>query len=119
MKKLIASIFCLVFLSSCVANHGHFTILTNKLIDKSHFKIADQNSGQKVRGRSVEHIVISYKLGENNLSYAMDRALEQGYNNQDMMVNVDVRRTAWIIPSIYGLISWSIKGNACSSKDEK
>ena len=117
MKKMLLLIFCLVFLSSCVANHGHFTVLTNKLIDKSHFRVPNQNSGQKVRSRSVEHIIISYNVGENNLSYALDRAFDKGYNNQDMMVNVDMSRTAWFIPSIYGLISWGIKGNVCSSKD--
>ena len=77
MKKLITLAFCIFYLSSCTANHGHFTVITNKMLDKSHFKIADQQVGKNVRGRSVTHIILSWELGDSDISEALDRAMKQ------------------------------------------
>ena len=115
MKKLIILVFYVFFLQACTTNHGHFTIITNKMLDKSHFKIADAQSGKRVKYESVAHVISKYQIGEVNLSEAIDSAIKQGYNNSDMLVNVNLSYVSLYIPSIYEFFSWEIEGNACSS----
>lgn len=115
MKKFLICVFCACALTSCVANHGNFTILTNKMLDTSHFKIASQTSGKPVRGRSVSHIILNAETGGDVLSEAIDRAMNQDIGS-DMLVNVNVRHWFWMVPSIYGQKGWSVRGNANSSK---
>ena len=114
MKKLITLAFCIFYLSSCTANHGHFTVITNKMLDKSHFKIADQQVGKNVRGRSVTHIILSWELGDSDISEALDRAMKQDIGS-DMLVNADMLYWAWFVPGFYGQHGWRIRGNANSS----
>lgn len=115
MKKFLICVFCLCVLTSCVTNHGNFTVLTDKILDTSHFKVPYKTVGSPVVGSSVSHIIVGFETNGDVLSEAIDDSMNQ-HIGSDMLVNVNVRHFFWIIPSIYGQKGWSVRGSANSSK---
>lgn len=119
MKKFLVLIYCLFFICSCIAKQGHFTVLTNKMLDPSHFKMPSQEAGTQSEGVSVSHVLSTFEVGEHNLSKAIDSCMEQGSVQSDMLVDVDVTGWFWYVPYIYGQTGWEVKGNAVSSKTQR
>ena len=115
MNKMLILICCLLILPACVADHGHFTVLTNKLIDAEHFKIDDTYVSTPVVATSRSHIISSWQLGGASLPEVIDKAMRNGHD-ADILTNVKLRYWAWYVPSIYGQTGWGIRGEAISSK---
>jgi len=115
MKIYLSAILSAALLSSCVVNHGDFTILSNKLIDVKRFSLAESPRQRNVEGDDTTHIILFIQAGgEPKLSEALNDAFR--VTDTDVMSNVTIKSWAWYIPYIYGSIGWSVTGDAIKTR---
>lgn len=114
MKKIL-TVILLLFCSSCVANHGSFTVLSNKLVDVQDFELDKADRIKNVKGKDTSHIIIfiptktSPTFGE-----AITDALKKA--DGDVMTDVTVKSWSWYIPYLYGYSGWSVEGDVVKTR---
>lgn len=114
MKPLI---FCFILscLSACTVNHGHFTILSNRLVDIKNFNIDTEKKISNVTEKDVGHIIFFVPTKKNpNLNDALNDVLRN--TDSDLMTDVEITSWYWYIPYLYGQFGWKVQGDALKTR---
>jgi hypothetical protein len=115
MTKKILLLLSVLTLNSCVVRHGDFTVISNKLVRLSQFKIDQADRKRNFTGKDVQHIIIFFPTsGQPTLDGAMDNAFDEGEG--DVMTDATIKSWGWYIPYIYGQSGWSIKGDVIKTR---
>ena len=104
------SLFILV---GCTTRLGDFSVLSTKNIDVSGVKPGDRYSGEDCVGLLFGMV----PMGDVNWKNAMDQALEKGKG--DVMVDVVLTATGWVIPYIFGQSCIVIEGTVSQTASFK
>ncbi len=112
--RIIGFLLMTCFLFSCAVRHGDFTVLSNRLIDTSNFKI-DTSSSQKVVGKDINHIIIFIPTGgPPTLEGALDDAFDK--SGGDVLTDAVIKSWYFYIPYIYGQAGWKVEGTAIKTR---
>lgn len=108
MKKLIA-LMAIILCSSCVTDHGNFTVLSNKIVDTDDFELEKLDKVKNVKGVDRSHIILFFPTKTNpNLSGALNDAFQQA--DGDVMTDVNVSSWGWWF-YLYGQNGWTVEGD--------
>ncbi|MCM1324429.1 MAG: hypothetical protein NC218_09900 [Acetobacter sp.] len=115
MNKLF-SLFVIIYLSGCCYNFGHFTILSNRMIDTQNIKNENIKKQYNIEGRDVGHTIVFMRTKSNpNLNDALNDALKK--SQTDLMVDVEVKVWYWFIPYLYSQTGWKVQGTAIKTRN--
>ncbi len=114
MKKLLL-ILTILLCSGCVQNHGHFTVLSNKLVDVQDFELDKADRVKNIKGSDTAHIIIFVPT---KLNPSLGAALSDAFTKADGDVMTDVHVTSWFwyIPYLYGYSGWSVEGDVVKTR---
>lgn len=114
MKKFLIFLI-LPLLSGCVASHGNFTVLSNKLIDVKNFDLDSAPKIKNVEGVDKSRLIVVFPTKANpNLNDALNDAFRK--TDTDLMTDVEIKTFGWYIPYIYGEMGWKVKGDAVKTR---
>jgi hypothetical protein len=113
-NRFIFALFIFI-LPSCTFNHGNFTVLSNKIVDTQHFNLGQSTRKRKVQGKDISHTIIFFPTKIPKLSEALNNAFEK--SDTDLMTDVNISRTWWYIPYIYGQEAWIVTGDAIKTRE--
>lgn len=115
MKNLFI-ILALFLVSSCVTNHGNYTVMSNKIVDVNSFDLDKSDRVKNVKGQDVSHIIFFFPTKSNpNLSDALNDAFRKA--DGDVMTDVTVYSWGWWIPYIYGQSGWTVEGDVVKTRN--
>lgn len=112
--RAMAATIAAASVAGCVTDHGHFTVLSNKLMRTTNFRL-DQDRRKDVVGEDVAHIIILIPTkARPTLEEAIDDAMQKGQG--DVMTDVRVKTWAWYIPYVYGQTGWEVRGDVVKTR---
>lgn len=114
MRKILILI-SLLFSSACVANHGSFTVLSNKLVDVQDFELDKADRVKHVKGKDTSHIIIFIPT---NITPTLGGAITDALTKADgdVMTDVTVNSWSWYVPYLYGYAGWSVEGDVVKTR---
>lgn len=117
MKIYILAIFTALCLSSCIVDHGNFTVLSNKPIDANQISKAGTKRFSDVNGTDMQHSVFIVPLGgKAKLSEALNDALEE--TDTDAMTNVSVTSWHFAFSYFYSIKGWWVSGDTIKTRKD-
>jgi len=116
MKIYISAIFTALCLSSCIVDHGDFTVLSNKPLDAKKISRADTKRFPDVKGIDMLHSIMIIPMGGRaKLSEALNDALEE--NDSDAMTNVSVTSWHFAFSYFYSNKAWLVSGDTIKTRE--
>ncbi|MDN5873095.1 MAG: hypothetical protein L0H29_01770 [Sinobacteraceae bacterium] len=119
MKALTTAIFvgCMMLLAGCAVRQGHFTVLTNQLINTRNFDLSNPVQSRHVVGKDTAQIIVLFPTGTPTLGGAISNGLQN--SGGDVFTNADVSTFSWYIPYIYGQVGWEVSGDSVKTRKDR
>lgn len=115
MKIYLSAIFAALLLSSCIVDHGDFTVISNKPLDAKKISRADTKRFPDVKGTDMQHSIFIVPMGGRaKLSGALDDALEE--TDTDVMTNVSITSWHFAFSYFYAIKGWLVSGDTLKTR---
>ena len=107
-------------LSGCTQRFGQFTAASSQNVRNLDYDL-ETNTKVKAEGESCIKTFIIIPVGnkDDRIQRAMDDAIENGHQNGldgDLLVNVRIDWSSWVIPLLYGEDCVTVKGDLVKLK---